>query len=582
MWEIGAARTDITAIEPGSEMLGWAQPTNRVRTWASRLFSRAIVIHDRSDGRTIVLATLEVCMIPWNVRDAVLHRIAEHPDGFALEEHDLLIASTHTHSGPGGFSHDLFYTMTTPGFRERVFETIVDQTVHAILEAWHSRRVGVMRLTQREIPLSEPVAFNRSWDAFNANPDAFARVDEDDRDRAVDRRMTLIRFDEPDGTPIATMNWFAVHCTSVHADNHFLHSDNKGMAALEIEDHGASMGQPGYVAVFAQGAAGDVSPNLRWDPERGRNVGLHDDDFRSAAANGAIQAEHARRLLGEARREDIAHGPVDAVLKYVDFHYAPVDAKWVGGVEGRHTGLARMGMPFLEGTLEGPGPLLGARKLTEALTSLVRWQKRRRARRGSDPDGVLDSHGPMAPFLELGRGGEGKAFGAFSMGRPILPGWFDPTVAEVKRLTKLEALGGRAWVPHRLPVQIVRLGTLAIAALPCEPTTMCGMRIERQLKAALADVGVEHVVVAGYANSYASYVTTYEEYQLQRYEGGSTLFGQWTLGAYQTAFDDLATAMHAPANERRIDPGPRPPAMSDHELDARHPDRIPARSTWFR
>jgi neutral ceramidase len=426
------------------------------------------------------------------------------------------------------------------------------------------------------------VAFNRSWDAFNANPDAFVRVDEASRDRAVDRRMTLVRFDEPDGTPIATVNWFAVHCTSVHADNHFLHSDNKGMAALELEDRGASMGQPDYVAVFAQGAAGDVSPNLRWDDSRGRTVGLHDDDFRSAAANGAIQAEHARRLLNDAAQEDIAEGPIDGVLRYVDFHHAPVDAQFADGRPGRHTGLARMGMPFLEGTKEGPGPLVNARPLTRALTRLVRWQKDRRARTGRDPDGALDSHGPMAPFLELGRGGEGRAFGAFSMGRPILPGWFDPTVAEVKRLTRLEALGDRPWIPHRLPVQIVRIGPLAIAALPCEPTTMCGVRIEQQVRAALRDIGVEHVVVAGYANSYASYVTTFEEYQLQRYEGGSTLFGQWTLGAYQTAFDDLATALHTRADERTIEPGPRPPSISDHELDARHPDRIPERTTWFR
>jgi neutral ceramidase len=34
-----------------------------------------------------------------------------------------------------------------------------------------------------------------------------------------------------------------------------------------------------------------------------------------------------------------------------------------------------------------------------------------------------------------------------------------------------------------------------------------------------------YVVVAGPANTYSHYVTTREEYGVQRYEGGSTLYG---------------------------------------------------------
>lgn len=41
-----------------------------------------------------------------------------------------------------------------------------------------------------------------------------------------------------------------------------------------------------------------------------------------------------------------------------------------------------------------------------------------------------------------------------------------------------------------------------------------------------------HIVVAGLTNTYASYITTAEEYGAQRYEGGFTLYGQHTLDAY--------------------------------------------------
>ena len=40
------------------------------------------------------------------------------------------------------------------------------------------------------------------------------------------------------------------------------------------------------------------------------------------------------------------------------------------------------------------------------------------------------------------------------------------------------------------------------------------------------------VVIAGLTNTYSSYVTTYEEYAMQRYEGASTIFGPHTLDAY--------------------------------------------------
>ena len=50
-----------------------------------------------------------------------------------------------------------------------------------------------------------------------------------------------------------------------------------------------------------------------------------------------------------------------------------------------------------------------------------------------------------------------------------------------------------------------------------------------QVKPVWGDV---HVVIAGLTNTYSSYVTTIEEYSIQRYEGASTIFGPHTLDAY--------------------------------------------------
>jgi neutral ceramidase len=56
-------------------------------------------------------------------------------------------------------------------------------------------------------------------------------------------------------------------------------------------------------------------------------------------------------------------------------------------------------------------------------------------------------------------------------------------------------------------------------------------------------------VICGYANAYSGYVTTPEEYDLQHYEGASTLYGPHTLAAYRQTFGMLATAArnNAPA-----------------------------------
>ena len=61
----------------------------------------------------------------------------------------------------------------------------------------------------------------------------------------------------------------------------------------------------------------------------------------------------------------------------------------------------------------------------------------------------------------------------------------------------------------------------------------------------MAELGdwAQHVVVAGYSNGYAGYITTPEEYRLQQYEGGHTLHGPWSLPAYQQVASRLASGV---------------------------------------
>ena len=116
----------------------------------------------------------------------------------------------------------------------------------------------------------------------------------------------------------------------------------------------------------------------------------------------------------------------------------------------------------------------------------------------------------------------------------------------------------RSWVSEVVPAQILRLGSLALAGVPGEPTTVAGRRLVQTLRTALAPHGVRDIVVAPYANAYVGYVTTREEYLCQHYEGASTLYGPWTLAMWQTVFAELATGSLA---QRHWVPGPAPITM---------------------
>ena len=122
------------------------------------------------------------------------------------------------------------------------------------------------------------------------------------------------------------------------------------------------------------------------------------------------------------------------------------------------------------------------------------------------------------------------------------------------------------WQPQVVDTQILRIGQLVIVGLPGEFTTMAGHRIRESILSKSPEGTV--VALAGLANAYSSYVTTFEEYQIQRYEGASTIFGPHTLDAYRQQFATLAEGLFA--GEKNMQAGPDPP----NHLDKLVPSRI--------
>jgi neutral ceramidase len=553
MLKIGCARTDITVFEPGMGLLGWAYRHNVVTGVAMPLCARAFVL-EQQDGGRVAIVVAEVGFITQGLRQAVVDELERRP-ALGLSDERIMLTATHTHSGPSGFSHVMFYSATSPGYSAKVFGGLVQGIVSAVEQAVTALVPGRVGLKSGRIPLSEPVAFNRAIRSYESNHDVVERTGIDHSPAAIDREMTVLRFDDASGRPLGMISWFGVHGTSVHRENLLLHPDNKGMAAAWFERYAREgLGVPGFVAAFAQSPCGDVTPNRNFSLRRGLTIGEHKDDFESARRNGEIQARFARQLFDSVLPGDALAPRLDAALLTADFANLAVDPAFADGRPGRHTSPAVVGLRMIFGTSEGPG-------LPYVFAPLVESASRASARLVALAKALGDdSQAPKLPLFEAGLGTKGKALGFYPMNRPFpIPDDADPTVGFLNRSLASGAVDERPWVPQVLPAQIIVIGGFAIAATAGELTTVAGRRLRAGLLDRLKGRGVRHIVSMPYSNTYSGYITTPEEYQCQGYEGGHTLFGRWTLGGHRTLFDRVAARLLIDPADRGSDRGPVPP-----------------------
>ena len=108
-----------------------------------------------------------------------------------------------------------------------------------------------------------------------------------------------------------------------------------------------------------------------------------------------------------------------------------------------------------------------------------------------------------------------------------------------------------AWLPEVIELQVFRIGSLLILTNPSEITTMAGRRIIKAMQTLisgfLGDTEDFIILLTTISNGYSSYLTTFEEYHAQRYEGSSTLYGPYSLDAYILQYTKLVKSLFAPS-----------------------------------
>ena len=505
--QVGAGIYDITGPVADQGMMGYARLPQRATGLHLRQWARAFAFESGCDGARAVVVVADLQSIPQAVHQAVIARLGQRT-GDRYDPAYVLLTATHTHGGPGGYFHHFLYNMTVGGFDEATFEVIVDGIVHAIERADANLAPGRLRVSEGELL---GASANRSPEAYLANPTAERSRYGDD----VDRRMAVLRLEDLADHPTGMLSFFGVHATSMSNTNTLVSSDNKGLAALMFERSygGDPLAPDGFVAAFAQRAEGDVTPNVF-----GGDDGRGDGERFAVEASARLQAEQAEILFRSAVTD--ADGTISARLTYVPFDDVTVAADFADGVP-RATCSAAIGLSMVGGAEDGPG--FGYEGL-----SCSRFEA----------DLVQDW-----PFVDL-----------------VCDGFANPCQGD-KPILLEPGNKSPPWTPHILPIQILRIGGTVLLGVPFEVTTMSGRRLEARLRSALAAGGFDPAaaIVVSLANGYAGYLATPEEYATQHYEGASTLFGPFQLGAVEQVTSELAEAM---ADGLPVAPGPQPPDLS--------------------
>lgn len=415
--------------------------------------------------------------------------------------HELVLSATHTHLGPGNiYGSPLFDAMTSA--RPWPLSTGVAPVARALLRAAHQAIDG---LTEGGLCWLRPsvvgLTSNRSLDAFGRNPttlqQAFAagpasalQTLAHAADRAVDPRLSLLAVGPIGGAPIAALGWFACHGTSLGPDWPRWSAEWAGYARKGAE-------APGDLLLgLASGCTGDVSPlplSETGEPRTSETERAHQAGRAAATYIGARVARTARRALLDAELApftlDVAH------------------AEWAPAEEGRS---ARYGLATLGGAIDGSHP-----EHFERFGAGIHAP-------GYAPDRALPEEHPQHPKVDAAHG---LGVGLLPLGAAI--GWL---------------------APRHLPLHAVRIGDGLLLTVPGEPTTLAGYTLERS---AAQLPGVNQCIIAGYSGTYAGYWCTPEEYDLQRYEGASTLFGREALPQLAARLIGLARTLspdHAEAN----------------------------------
>eukprot|EP00095_Tigriopus_kingsejongensis_P005560 maker-scaffold736_size104543-snap-gene-0.19 protein:Tk05560 transcript:maker-scaffold736_size104543-snap-gene-0.19-mRNA-1 annotation:"hypothetical protein DAPPUDRAFT_309106" len=535
-YSVGIGIADVTGPAAEIGMMGYAKGGQNTAGIHTRLFSRAFVFDDGVQRGIYV--SVDMGMMGQLLKLELVDRLHEE-FGNLYNHENVIVSGTHTHSGPAGYLQYVLFDVTCLGFDEQTFQGLLTGIVESIRRAHNNMKPAKIFYVQDEL---HDANINRSPTSYLVNPEEERAKYEYD----TDHLFTQLNIVDPiSDEPLGVINWFAVHPVSMNNSNHLISSDNKGAASIfleqDINGKNTLVGKGPFVSAFASTNLGDVSPNLKGPKCRDTGLacdtehstcddrnweciafGPGEDIFESTLIIADRQYEKSKELL--LNRDFELAGPIKFAHQWINMSHQEVTLEDGSIVT---TCPPAMGYGFAAGTTDGPGQFdfvqgtNDSNPFWDAVSGILK-----------DPSPEQEAcHSPKPILLDTGE-----------ITFPYL------------------------WHPYIIDTQVMQLGQLFVGAMPGELTTMAGRRMrDTILGEAIANGAPEDskVVIAGLSNVYTHYITTFEEYQRQRYEAASTLFGPHTLHAYQQQYSYLTRSLVSDVPVPQLEP---PASLHDVQI----------------
>jgi neutral ceramidase len=256
----GAARIDITpAADAALPMAGYASRTQGFKGIHDPIFVRAIVLDDGATQAALV--AWESLFVPDAVWAQTSRQIAEET---GVRPENLLLSAVHDHGAPS-------LGVADPTPQQRAY---ADKVQNAAVEAV---RQAKERLQPARFGIGSAKAYvNINRREFTPNRGWWLGYNEEG---LSDKTVTVLRFEDLSGKPIAFWINYAVHAVIMGPENYQITGDLAGATSRFVEQHYLGNDRPrsdagmrlrlspedkatgeGPVAVWTSGAAGDQNP----------------------------------------------------------------------------------------------------------------------------------------------------------------------------------------------------------------------------------------------------------------------------------------------------------------------------------
>lgn len=261
------------------------KPSTGVR---DALHARALVIE--SGGKRVTFLSVDaIAMLGSLVDDIVAAATAQ---GSPIQKDDLVVFASHSHSTSGALTNLHFWEQAAT---DALVASIHDDFVKACATAIVTAEKGLA-----------PAHVGFGWgELAGATKNRRAGISKVFTEDSVDKTMAVLRVDDIDDKPMATLVNFSIHPTALGADNFAFSADVAGGIAAYVEK---STGVP---MLFAQGAEGDIAP-------------AQDGDA-AIASLGAIVGSKVIEIRGTAKTRD--HLRLATANAVVDFGKATLVAR---------------------------------------------------------------------------------------------------------------------------------------------------------------------------------------------------------------------------------------------------------------